>query len=90
LAFIELVGLSVPLLVHVANSDASGALYSLLGMLASVGAGALVGYTVGRIAPGDATQSQATARDAAMLGVAGYLVWATFDVAFFAYHEEPR
>jgi hypothetical protein len=86
---VGLAGLSAPPLVHAANGDASGGLYALLGMLASAGAGALAGYTVGQIAPGGTAHGQASARDAAMLGVVGYVVWAVFDVAFFAYHKEP-
>ena len=88
-AVIGLPGLSAPPLVHSANADSSGALHALLGMLASAGTGALAGYTIGHIAPGGAARGQVATRDALMLGIVGYAIWALLDIAFFAYHDEP-
>jgi hypothetical protein len=84
-----LVGLSVPPLVHVAHGDASGAGYSVLGMLSGTGVGVLSGLAIGHLAPGDASRGDAQKRDALVFGFLGFLTWAVLDVTFFAYGH-PR
>jgi hypothetical protein len=89
-SIVGIVGVSAPPLVHVAHDDAIGGFYAFLGMFTSAGVGAFAGYAVGRVAPGGLTKSEAAARDAAMLAIVGYAIWALLDVAFFANHDDRQ